>query len=546
MAAVTATQTAGYLPAATTAKTLVSAVSNKSSNTATAYYPISSNIVDTSSGDATAAHILKDKKAWVDGKEVTGSIVEQEVGEPIEGMYWNNEDEDNFIFWGSLEQKTAFESEVDLAIPRGDFGDITADYVPDIFTFTSQEGVNIQGQMPYYDGRVLSIDENSIVDYGNTLEGSAYVIEAYIDESVEQDRRIDKLCVEGSVIVSMPIPNDYTKPSGTKTITSSGTHDVKEYANASVAEGSYTLSGGGLTGGGDLTPTVSFASGSDTNMSNISIGAKNTTNYPYYFKVNATSTSGSKTITRAAVTATQSAGYLAGTTTAINKISSGTATVNVKQGSGNTYVNIPSASVELLPITVSSAGVITAKVDMEDSTSGYFKTDTSKDISITKTLTTKAGGTIYPSTTATQTWAKNTYLTSTLTVPKEANLVASNIKSGITICGVTGNYEGASSGSEAGQKLTLTTNGTLTDNPTITVTYTNAVGMHATTTLTNNKTLVIYIYPGYSVSVAVGSHSGMFSVATNNMSYEGTNNNGDIYEPSDGTSSCKLSFYYAS
>lgn len=36
--------------------------------------PIPDNYVDTSSGDATAAHILKDKKAWVDGSEVTGTM----------------------------------------------------------------------------------------------------------------------------------------------------------------------------------------------------------------------------------------------------------------------------------------------------------------------------------------------------------------------------------------------------------------------------------------------------------------------------------------
>lgn len=34
------------------------------------------------------------------------------------------------------------------------------------------------------------------------------------------------------------IPTDYVKPSGTKTISSSGTHDVKAYASASVAAGS--------------------------------------------------------------------------------------------------------------------------------------------------------------------------------------------------------------------------------------------------------------------------------------------------------------------
>ena len=34
----------------------------------------SSNVVDTSSGDATASDIISGKKAWVDGQEITGSM----------------------------------------------------------------------------------------------------------------------------------------------------------------------------------------------------------------------------------------------------------------------------------------------------------------------------------------------------------------------------------------------------------------------------------------------------------------------------------------
>ena len=41
------------------------------------------------------------------------------------------------------------------------------------------------------------------------------------------DRNID-------VNVNVPIPNGYVKPSGTKTITENGTHDVTNYASASV------------------------------------------------------------------------------------------------------------------------------------------------------------------------------------------------------------------------------------------------------------------------------------------------------------------------
>ncbi|MCP3891500.1 MAG: hypothetical protein GY702_21930 [Desulfobulbaceae bacterium] len=39
------------------------------------------NVVDTSSGDATATHIVSSKKAWVDGNEVTGSLTTQILSE---------------------------------------------------------------------------------------------------------------------------------------------------------------------------------------------------------------------------------------------------------------------------------------------------------------------------------------------------------------------------------------------------------------------------------------------------------------------------------
>ena len=42
-----------------------------------------SNVVDTSSGDATAGDMLSGKKAWVDGSEVTGNIQENGAGGTI-------------------------------------------------------------------------------------------------------------------------------------------------------------------------------------------------------------------------------------------------------------------------------------------------------------------------------------------------------------------------------------------------------------------------------------------------------------------------------
>ena len=62
--------------------------------------------------------------------------------------------------------------------------------------------------------------------------------------------------------------------------------------------------------------------------------------------------------------------------------------------------------------------------------------------------------TTYTPTTTNQTISAGTYLTGAQTVKGDANLVASNIKSGVSIFGVTGNYQG-SGGSSGGNSYTV-------------------------------------------------------------------------------------------
>lgn len=92
-------------------------------------------------------------------------------------------------------------------------------------------------------------------------------------------------------------------------------------------------------------------------------------------------------------------------------------------------------------ITVSSSGLITASATQ---TAGYVTAGTK---TTTKQLTTKAA-TIYTPTTSNQTIAASTYLTGMQTIKGDSNLVASNIKSGTSIFGVTGTYEGSSGGGD--------------------------------------------------------------------------------------------------
>ena len=93
-------------------------------------------------------------------------------------------------------------------------------------------------------------------------------------------------------------------------------------------------------------------------------------------------------------------------------------------------------------ISVSSSGLITASATQ---TAGYVSAGTK---SATKQLTTQAAKTITPGT-SDKTIPSGRYLTGTQTIKGDANLVAGNIKSGVSIFGVAGSYE-ASDGSSGG------------------------------------------------------------------------------------------------
>lgn len=93
-------------------------------------------------------------------------------------------------------------------------------------------------------------------------------------------------------------------------------------------------------------------------------------------------------------------------------------------------------------ISVNSSGLITA---------------TAGDKSATKQLTTQAAQTITPGT-SNKTIASGRYLTGTQTIAGDADLVAGNIKKGVSIFGVTGTLETGSGGNFAVAEVTLASN----------------------------------------------------------------------------------------
>ena len=105
---------------------------------------------------------------------------------------------------------------------------------------------------------------------------------------------------------------------------------------------------------------------------------------------------------------------------------------------------MPTAALGTLTISMDSAGKITAKV--EQAVAGYVEAGSR---SATKQLTTKEAATITPGT-SDQTIARGQYLTGAQTVKGDANLVAGNIKSGVSIFGVAGSFEGSGGGGGSG------------------------------------------------------------------------------------------------
>ena len=145
----------------------------------------------------------------------------------------------------------------------------------------------------------------------------------------------------------------------------------------------------------------------------------------------------SSDLTASGATVTAPAGYYA--ESASKSVASGSATT-------------PATTISVTPtITVSAAGLITASVSGSQSvtptvSAGYVSSGTAGTISVsgseTEQLTTKAAATITPTTTA-QTIAAGTYLTGAQTIAGDANLLGSNIKSGVSIFGVAGSLTSA-------------------------------------------------------------------------------------------------------
>lgn len=153
-------------------------------------------------------------------------------------------------------------------------------------------------------------------------------------------------------------------------------------------------------------------------------------------------TKSSSDITASGDTVTIPAGYYA---------SQNTKSVGAGSASGPSTVSGTSATVSTgtntltLSKTISITPVVSA---------GYVSagTATNASVSLTASVTTKAAATITPST-SNQEIASGTYLTGKQTISGDANLVATNIKSGVSIFGVAGSLTSATVSQDSTTKI---------------------------------------------------------------------------------------------
>lgn len=307
------------------------------------------------------------------------------------------------------------------------------------------------------------------------------------------------------------IPPEYIIPTGTKTITTNGTHDVKAYQNAYV-----NVQGGG---GATLeTKSVSYTPSestiSDTLLPDVGYDGFDEVDVsvsaiPSNYVGSSVPRKSSSDLTASGATVTAPAGYYA----------------------SNATKTIPNASAPYLSaIYIESDG--TASADVEINTGGYLAHDT-YDATLNNTFPVQGAQTIYPSA-SDQSIASGKYLTGAQTIKgvTTTNLLASNIKKDVVvevgdsadpdrIVSVTGTYEGSGGG---GQKvlinesvITQETASVVVDNITydnllITTTglktaKTSSMGLFlkVTGSICGNKTCTMYTG---NVFASIGNHSG--------------------------------------
>ena len=155
---------------------------------------------------------------------------------------------------------------------------------------------------------------------------------------------------------------------------------------------------------------------------------------------------------------------------------------------------------------------------------------------ITGTITSQAAQTITPGTTD-KTIAAGKYLSGTQTIKGDSNLIASNIKNGVSIFGVTGNYVGTTIATNLDPSSFISTTQSST---TIPITYQSKTLIYATV-----ETLNLRLYRSAD-SIYIGQYSSDSEGTISSKTYTGTTSIAWVWDPENAYGNNSIICVYAS
>ena len=407
--------------------------------------------ITTSDATATAAQILKDKTAYVNGSKVTGTMANNgATGGTISTQGGTYTIPAGYTSGGTVTASLPTGSTTAANISGAAFEETTGDY-----GFRT----SVQIQPGYYaSATTVTKDFSSMLPAPETEGTSAQVLAGY-DLYNHDGELISGTMTNNSIgtITLDQTTTSYTIPAGYH----NGTGKV-QHTTVNIPDPTITVSSGGL-----ITASGSWTRGFTTDnsysntyqlttktSSDLTVSGATVTAPAGYYASSAsksvaimtlpTSASSSATsgyTSKATIGRSTSAQYInippgynsAGGYYTISAVANGTAT-----NSGNASGSSATVSTGTNTLTLTKAVSITPSVS-----AGYISSGTAGNVTValTASVTTKAAATITPGT-SNQTIASGTYLTGTQTIAGDADLIASNIKSGVNIFGVAGTYSG--------------------------------------------------------------------------------------------------------
>lgn len=496
-------------------------------NYASAEVNVPSTGINTGDATANAGDLVKNKTAYVNGKKITGTLRYfptasasglSASADSVKISEDSSGNPSNLCLDRAFTEPAAFlkNGHITLTTAVENLGDAEASDVTIGKTFTSAAGLKVtgtkadldtsdataasadilSGKTAYVNGSKVtgSIPIKSAAVYtpgtsDQTIAAGQYLSE---DQTVKGDANlIPENIVSGKTIFGVSGSHTCTTPSGTIEITTNGTHDVTNYANAEV-----NVPSSGIDTS-DATATASDMADGVTAYVN---GEKITGTVPVKALGISANLPPKASDTALKITYSNTKSIVTGNITLMTNLDNlGDASAS-DVVSGKTFTS--SAGLKVTGTHVCSGGLDTsdATATATDILSG--KTAYVNGAKVTGSITSKSATTYTPGT-SDQTIASGQYLSGKQTIKGDSNLVAGNIKSGVSIFGVAGSYTGSGGTSSGIQAQHITSkDGTITISGTGTV---KVWGYGYYSSGSYSKTTYAFVGDGYYTATSYGN-----------------------------------------